>query len=76
MDIPQFLQKISNSTLVMPIEENLSPLLPMQNMKLNYIQTCLVNTQIEINDWYPQNADLLDFNDMNLHGGEEDINIF
>jgi hypothetical protein len=53
MELPQSLQKITSSSLVMPIEENLSPQLPSVNFKLNFVQTCLLQTTGPINKYQP-----------------------
>lgn len=44
MDIPKSLGQISNTNLVMPIEENLSPQLPPPNFKRNWTMKALVST--------------------------------
>jgi hypothetical protein len=54
MELPQSLQKISSSSLVMPIEENLSPQLPSVNFKLNFVQTCLLQTTGSISHYQKQ----------------------
>mmetsp|Transcript_25760 Transcript_25760/g.25040 ORF Transcript_25760/g.25040 Transcript_25760/m.25040 type:complete len:682 (+) Transcript_25760:1053-3098(+) len=48
MDLPQSLQKVTQSNLVMPIEENLSPQLPPLNFKQDCTQLSLVNTMNKI----------------------------
>lgn len=40
----------------MPIEENLSPQLPSDNNRYNYLQTCLVCTTLPIWIYNPKNA--------------------
>lgn len=61
MDMPQALQKISNSNLVMPIEENLSVQLPPKNYNKNYQLNCLVSTVGAMNEFNKTNADIDDF---------------
>jgi hypothetical protein len=39
----------------MPIEENLSPQLPSANFRMNFIQTCLVQTTGNIQKYNPLN---------------------
>ena len=48
MDIPKSLGQISQTHLVMPIEENLSPQLPPPNFKKNAAQKALVRTSMDI----------------------------
>jgi len=55
MEIPQALQKITSSSLVMPIEENLSPQLPNINFRINFVQTCIVQTTSPIDKFNPAN---------------------
>jgi hypothetical protein len=61
MDMPQFLQKIQRSNLVMPIEENLSVCLPPKNYNKNYQLNCLVNTMSSISEFNKANADIEEF---------------
>ena len=60
MDIPKSLQNISQTNLVMPIEENLSPQLPKPNFKRIFMTKALVRTVLEIKTFCKENADLQD----------------
>ena len=55
MDIPKSLGQITDTNLVMPIEENLSPQLPPPNYKKNQTQKALVRTCQSILRFDPQN---------------------
>jgi phosphatidylinositol kinase/protein kinase (PI-3 family) len=61
MDMPQNLQRISKSHLVMPIEENLSVQLPPKNYSKNYQLSSLVSTTKDICEFNKENADIEDF---------------
>ena len=58
MDMPQNLQRVQKSHLVMPIEENLSVQLPPKNYKRTNKLTSLVSTQGDISEFNSDNADI------------------
>lgn len=61
MDMPQFLQNVAKSNLVMPIEENLSVQLPPHNYNKHYQLNCLVSTMSKITELNKENADIEEF---------------